>query len=107
MDSWPSRFISVYTSTAEVANEGVAQPVDECAPCAVSVDARATKRAQHPVFPGASGDPLTVGTHEQRRRRWRPARAVGGHEVEVGAAPPVGDFDEEARQGRWSSSGST
>ena len=70
-----------------------------CAPCAVSVDARATKHAQHPVFPGASGDPLTVGTHEQRRRRWRPARAVGGHEVEVGAAPPVGDFDEEASPG--------
>jgi hypothetical protein len=78
MDSWPSRFISVYTLTAELARR---QPVDECAPCAVSVDARATKRAQHPVLPGASGDPLTVGTHEQRRRRWRPGGPWRGSAV--------------------------
>jgi CheY-like chemotaxis protein len=38
------------SGVGDFGGEGVAQPVDECAPCAVSVDVRATKRAQHPVL---------------------------------------------------------
>jgi hypothetical protein len=53
----------------EFGGERVAQAVDECAAGTVGVDASATKSAQHPVLQGAAGDPLTIGAHEQRRRR--------------------------------------
>jgi hypothetical protein len=69
----------------EFGGERVAQPVDECATGAVGVDAGVAKSAQHPVLQGAAGDPLTVGTHEQRRRR-RP----GGQSLAGGALSGCG-----------------
>jgi hypothetical protein len=45
----------------------VAQPMHEGTAGAVGVDAGAAKSLQHPGLQGAAGDPVAIGTHEQRR----------------------------------------
>jgi hypothetical protein len=88
MDSWPQfhQGVDADVGVGQFGGEGVAQPVDQCAAGAVGVDAGAAKRPQHPVLQGAAGDALTVGTHEQRRRRRPGGQSPPGQERSCVAA---------------------
>jgi hypothetical protein len=64
--------------------------VDECAAGAVGLDASAAKSAQHPVLQSAAGDALTVGAHEQRRRRRPGGQSPAGGGVPLGGGGEAG-----------------